>query len=160
MKLKKYITKQGWKEDWNQTKKDFRKAGKFAKKVGETAYWDLYYTTGYSSMAGLGNGMANAQKGESFKEGFGEAYINNFPLGMAVNLAYPLIFNKLKKSKNYRLYANLATLGINAGFLAWHYLTGTENPVQAMIPNTLVGLAMANGHVSQTKKKNLEKAVD
>lgn len=152
----KYLTKKGWKEDWNQTKKDLKKAGRLTKKAAETAYWDLYYTTGYSSMAGLGNGVANAQEGESFKEGFGEAYVNNFPLGMAVNIAYPIIFNKLKKSKNYRLYANLVTLGINAGFLGWHYLTGTENPIQTMIPNTLVGLAMANTHISQTKEKNLE----
>ena len=159
MKSKKYLTKQGWKEDWAKTKTDFKKAGSLAKKVGEAAYWDLYYTTGYSSMAGLGNGLANAQRGESFKDGFGEAYVNNFPLGMAVNLAYPLLFNKLKKSKNYRLYANLATIGINAGFLAYHYFAGTENPLQTMIPNMAIGLAMANQHVTKTKEKNLEEKI-
>ena len=49
-------------------KADFKKAGSLAKKVGEAAYWDIYYTTGYSSMAGLGNGIANAQRGGSFKK--------------------------------------------------------------------------------------------
>ena len=147
LKLKKYLTLDGWEEDWRQTRDDFKRL----KTLTEHLYWDLYYTVGYSSTAGLGNGLANSEKGESFSEGFGEAYVNNFPLGMLVNLAYPLAFKKFEKSKYYRLYANLFTLGVNAGFLAWHYLAGTDNPVETMIPNTIVGLLMANRHVSETQ---------
>lgn len=125
------------------------------KNIAESLYWDLYYTIGYSSVAGLGNGLANAEEGKSFSNGFGEAYTNNFPLGMVVNLAYPIAFKYFQKSKHYRLYANLFTAGINLGFLVWHYYLKTENPIETMIPNTAVGLAMANKHVSKTKN-NLE----
>lgn len=121
-----------------------------AKKIYDILYWDVYYTVGYSSVGGVGNGLANMDEGESFSDGFGEAYVNNFPLGMAVNLVYPLVFRQLQKSKHYRLYANLLTVGVNLGFLSWHYFTGTENPVETMVPNTAIGLAMANRHVSDT----------
>lgn len=151
--LKKYFTREGWKEDYNQTKDDVKRL----RNLGETLYWDLYYTIGYSSMAGLGNGLANIEDDKSFSDCFGEAYVNNFPLGMTVNIVYPLAFKRFEKSKNYRLYANLFTAGVNLGFLAWHYLSGTDNPMETMVPNTAVGLAMANKHVSETKKGLEEK---
>lgn len=135
-----------------------QKIKQISKNVYNTLYRDLYYTVGYSSMGGLGNGLANLEKEESFKDGFGEAYVNNFPLGMSVNLAYPIAFNKLKQTKHYRLYANLFTIAVNAGFLAWHYFTGTDNTIQTMIPNTAIGLAMANKHVSETK--DLDKKIE
>ena len=144
--VKQYLSREGWKEDYNQTKNDLKRL----KNIGEALYWDLYYTVGYSSMAGLGNGLANVEDGKSFSDGFGEAYVNNFPMGMAVNLVYPIAFRQLRRSKNYRLYANLLTVAVNLGFLAWHYFTGTDNPVATMIPNTAVGLTMANRHVSET----------
>ena len=75
-----------------------------------------------------------------------------------MNPVYPIAFKQFKKSKHYRLYANLFTLGINLGFLAWHYYTGTDNPVETMIPNTAIGLAMANRHISETQ--NLEKIIN
>ena len=147
LKLKQYLTQEGWKEDYNQTKNDLKQL----KTVGEALYYDLYYTIGYSSMAGLGNGLANLESGKSFSNGFGEAYVNNFPLGIAVNIVYPIAFKKFEKTKNYRLYANLFTVGVNLGFLAWHYVTGTDNPIATMVPNMAVGLAMANRHVSETE---------
>lgn len=145
--LKEYSTPKGWKKDLEQTKKDFRKF----KGITETLYWDLYHTVGNSSVAGLGNGLANYTNGESFKEGFGEAYINNFPLGIVINLAYPIVFKQLEKTRHYRSYANLFTIGVKFGFLAWHYFTGTSNPIQTMILNTAIGLAMTNKHVSETQ---------
>jgi len=147
LKLNQYLTREGWKKDYRQTENDFKKL----KGLGETLYWDLYYTVGYGSVAGLGNGLANVKEGKSFSDGFGEGYVNNFSLGMLVNLLYPLAFKKFQKSKNYRLYANLFTVGINGGFLGWHYLTGTENPLQTVMGTTAAGLIMANRHVSQTK---------
>ncbi len=155
--LKSYLTKKGWESDIEKTVRDFQKLKPVAKKLYNSLYWDLYYTVGYSSMGGLGNGVANINEGNSFSEGFGEAYVNNFPMGMAVNLIYPLVFNKLKNTKHYRLYANLFTAAVNLGFLAWHYYAGTENPVQTMVPNTAIGLAMANRHVTETK--NLEEKI-
>lgn len=155
LKLKQYFSMDGWKEDYNHTKNYLGRL----KNLGETLYWDLYYTIGYSSMGGLGNGLANVGDGKSFSDGFGEAYVNNFPLGMAANLVYPLAFKQFEKSKNYRLYANLFTVGVNLGFLAWHYFAGTDNPIETMAPNIAIGLAMANRHVSETKK-GLEKKLE
>lgn len=123
------------------------------RKVYETFLVDLGYTMGYSSVAGLGNALAAQEHGENFESAFGEAYVHNFPPGMAANLAYPVVFNRLREGSHYRLYANLFTIGVNAGFLAWHYLCGTEHPLQTMIPNTLAGLAMANFHVTKTRKE-------
>lgn len=134
--------------DWQQTKKDTEKL----RTLGNALYWDLYYTVGYSSMAGLGNGLATAEQGGDFSHSFGEAFVNNFPLGAFVNLAYPIAFNKLRETGHYRAYANLFTLGVNLGFLAWHYFTGTEHPLQAILPNIAIGLAIANRHVSETQR--------
>lgn len=136
--------------------KTLKKLKKIAGKVKDSLYWDLFYTIGYSSVTGLGNGLGNLRQGESFSEGFGNAYCNNFPLGMAVNLVYPVVFDQLKETKHYRTYANLFTLGVNGAFLLWHYLAGTENPLEAMSLNTLAGLAMANKHVNETQEKDLE----
>ncbi|MFH1308265.1 MAG: hypothetical protein ABIH72_05415 [archaeon] len=133
------------------------KIKKIAEKAKELLYWDLFYTIGYSSSAGLANGLANSRGDEDFSEGFGQAYCNNFPLGIAMNLAYPLVFNQLKKTKHYRLYSNLFTIAVNTGFLAWHHYAGTEHPIEAMGLNTAIGLAMANRNVSETK--NLETEV-
>ncbi|HHE36184.1 MAG TPA: hypothetical protein ENL16_00020 [Candidatus Woesearchaeota archaeon] len=149
--IKEYLTKEGWKQDLEGTKKDWQKIKETLTSILNVLYWDFYYTVGYSSTAGLGNGLANIKNNKSFSAGFGEAYTNNFPLGMAINLIYPVIFNQLKKTKHYRLYANLLTVGVNLGFLGWHYITGTEHPIQTMMPNFGIGLLMANKHVSETK---------
>ncbi|MBN2101950.1 MAG: hypothetical protein JW716_03705 [Candidatus Aenigmarchaeota archaeon] len=133
-----------------QTKEDMKKL----KGIGNVLYWDFYYSTGYGGIAGLSNGLSNMGKGKSFSDGFGEGYVNNFSLGMGVNLAYPVIFRQLQKTNHYRLYANLFTLGINAGFLGWHYLTGTDNPLQTTLATTAAGLLMANKHVSETINKD------
>ena len=115
-------------------------------------YWDLYYTIGYSMTAGIGNGLGNLQNDKSFSDGFGEGFVNNVPLGMAINVVYPIAFDFLKKREHYRRNANLLTLGINLGFLAWHYLTGTENPLQTMMPTMGVRLLMTNRFVTETQQ--------
>ncbi len=139
------------------TRDGVEKLRDFGRKVCDTLYWDTYYTTGYSSTAGVGNGIANAENGESFSDGFGEAYCNNFPAGMVANLAYPIVFCQLKKTKHFRLYVNLFTLGVNGAFLAYHTLAGTDNPIATMTPNTAVGLVMANRYASESK--NLEEKI-
>jgi hypothetical protein len=126
-----------------------------AQKIKETAYWDAYYTIGYSTMNGVGNGLAAGDK--PFSHAFGEAFVNNTGLGAAINLVYPLAHSKLKESKHYRLYANMFNVAVGAGFLAWHYHMGTEHPLQAVLPSIAVGTAMTNRQVTETQ--NLEQKV-
>lgn len=121
------------------------------RRIGDNVHRDICYTVGYSSMAGLGNAIKGSDENENFNERFGEGFVNNFPLGSLVNMAYPLVFNKLIRTKHPRLYANLFTGAVNLGFLAYHYLAGTDNPLGAMIPNTAIGLVMANKHISEIK---------
>jgi hypothetical protein len=116
----------------------------------ELVYWDLYFTVGYSCTAGLGNGLAAEKSGREFDDGFGEGFVHNFGPGLAVNAVYPLAFKMLEKTGNYRRNALFFTAVVNAGFLAWHYATGTEHPFAAMLPNLAIGLAMTNRHVNKT----------
>lgn len=152
--VKHYLTKEGWKADYHQTCAEMRRINHLL----NIAYWDMYYTVGYSSISGLGNGLGNMQQGTSFAEGFGEGYVHNFPLGIAINVIYPIVFQQLCALNKYRVYANLFTVAANVGFLAWHCVMGTHNPIQTMIPNTIVGLVMVNRHVSETQK-NLEEKI-
>ena len=64
-------------------------------------YWDLYYTVGFSSMAGLSNGIADTIKGDDFSDAFGEGYVNHFTLGIAINLLHSPILSRLKSSNHY-----------------------------------------------------------
>ena len=114
-------------------------------------FWDAVYTQGYSGAAGVYNGISAAASGESFCEGFGHAYINNFVAGIAVNWVYDPVLRKLESTNHYRLWANLFTIGVQAAFLSWHYIAGTDDPLMAMLPNTAIGLAMTNMHVSKIK---------
>ncbi len=127
---------------------------RFFKKIYNTFYQSFSYAIGFSSAAGLGNGLENLRNQESFYHGFGEAYINNFPLSFAICLVYPLAFSQLKKSKHYRLYANLLFLTISSCMLANHYLTGTENPIQTIIPGLTIGSLMVNNQVSKDSLEN------
>jgi hypothetical protein len=120
--------------------------------IADTLYQDLYYTIGYSCTAGVGNGIGCARENERFDHGFGEGFCNNFPLGTVLNLMYPLLFRQIEESSQFRSYAHIITLGINLCFLGWHYYTGTEHPIQTMMPNVAIGLAMTNRTVTEKER--------
>ena len=127
-----------------------------AKKLFDICYYDLYYTIGYGTLAGLGNGYGDHTAGNRFDYGFGEGFINNAKLGLLINPVYPILFKHLQKGKNYRRNAHLFNLGLNLLFLGWHYYVGTANPIQTQIPSLLVGVLMVNKHVSETLDEKLK----
>ncbi len=129
------------------------------KKTYDYVMWDIIYTAMYGGLAGIGNAIGNYQHKNSFLEsihndnvysGFGEGFINMaVPTGVLVNFAYPVVFDQLSKTKNFRLWANTFNIIVmNGGFLALHYYLGTKNPLLAQSLPFLVGTATVNMHVS------------
>ena len=118
------------------------------KELYDSSYRAISYSVGFSSMAGLGNALA---QDASFKEGFGRGYVNHFPLSLFFCYSYPLIFNHLKKDRNYRIYANIYQATLTLSLLAWHYYSGTDSPLAIMVPVAMVGFPMVNKHVSETE---------
>ena len=112
-------------------------------------YNALIYMVGFNSAAGLGNGIGSQQ----FKEGFGEGYVNHFKGALIVSPTYPLVLNQLKKisssDRQYKVLANTYHTGVSLSFLAWHFYSGTHDPISTMIPTALAGYAMVNGQISQ-----------
>ena len=121
------------------------------KKVLDYLYWDVYFTAGFSMMAGLGNAFSAVE--QSFDHAFGEGFINNAKLGILMNLVFPLIQDVTKESTHYRRNAHIVNTAINAGFLGWHYFTGTENPIQSILPCYAVGAVMSERMASDLEKR-------
>ena len=115
-------------------------------------YRTTYYTIGFSTVVGIGNGLASTQQNGRFDHAFGEGFVNNVIGGLFANMAYSLVLGKLEKSKNFRLYANLANFTVNAGMLAWHFYAGTENPISASTPAFFVGAYLTNKDVTKTQR--------
>lgn len=145
------------------------KTKKAIKKTYDYAIWDLLYTAMYSTLAGIGNAKEKLGETGSILESihndevyrnFGEGFVNNaVPAGFIASLAYPFVFDVLKKTKNFRLWANTFNiLAMNGGFLAWHYYMGTENPISTQAISAIVGTAVVNVHVSSVREpqNNLE----
>ncbi|MDP1695157.1 MAG: hypothetical protein Q8L34_06485 [Candidatus Woesearchaeota archaeon] len=122
------------------------------KTIKDAAYWTTYYTVGFSSVNGLGNGLANYQQGNDFSNGFGEAYINNFAPGLIINLLYPMAHNHMQRTDHYRLFANLFNVAVGAAFVGLHAHLGTENPLAAVLPSVGIGAVMTNAQVSQVQQ--------
>lgn len=121
----------------------------YLKNIYNVCYQSMSYAIGFSSAAGLGNGLENLRKAESFQHGFGEAYTNQLPLAFVLNLIYPIAFSQMKKTKHYRLYANLLFLTLTSCILINHYVLGTENPIQSIVPGLTIGTFMINHQVSK-----------
>jgi hypothetical protein len=101
----------------------------------------------YSTIGGLSN-MARGSDEKNNAELFGEAFLNQSSLGAMINWTYPVMFNLYKKTSHYRLLANTHTTVQTSTFLLRHFLLGTENPIETMLPVYLIGYFMANKKVS------------
>lgn len=147
LKLKDYLTKEGWKRDWEETS---------LKRVIDDVVIDLTYTAGCSAAAGIGNAVKEAYQGESFIEGFWQGSTNHVILGLFGNLVHPFANSYFRKTKHYRLNANLFLGGVVCVMALMHYLLGTYNPVEAMIPPSLAVITMTNIYISKTQNKGDE----
>lgn|SRR3989338_5198074 len=151
------------------------KTTKTLKKAYDYVMWDIIYTAMYGTLGGIGNAIENYQHQGSLLEGihndkvyhaFGQVFVNMaVPVGIAVNFAYPIVFDQLSKTKNFRLWANAFNVVVmNGGFLVLHYALGTENPLLTQSLPLLVGTAAINMHVNaiqdaQAAKNDLESRV-
>ncbi len=124
------------------------------------AYTTLYYTTGYSTVVGIGNGVAALSGGGDFVNSFNEGFLNNIPVSLAVNSIYGLTFPLLELKENFRTYAHAINLSLNSGFLAWHYYLGTENPLSACLPPIAIGLVMTEALVRRVQATQMSRHVE
>lgn len=139
-----------------------KRGANFLRKAGKAydyGMWTIMYTAMYGTLAGTGNAIGKYQQAEKILEGvhndeiykaFGEGFINMaVPVGIIANVAYPIVFNQLSKTKHFRFLANaFNVVAMNGGFLALHFFLGTENPFAAQALPLIVGTAMVNIHVS------------
>ena len=132
--------------------KSYDTAKELAGKVIDFMYKDLYFTIGFSTVVGAGNAIATIKDEGNFSHAFGEGFVNNFELGILINAIYPTVFNLTKKSKNFKTYAHIANLSLNTAFLAWHWYSGTENPIAACLPCYAIGTLMTEKQVREIKK--------
>jgi hypothetical protein len=112
---------------------------------------DLYYTGGYSTLVGIGNALGSEKMSDA-PGNFIEGFYNNTLLGLFVNAAYPLVINRVDKSKHLRLISHALNFTLNTGFLAWHYYSGTQNPISSCLPCYALGAALTEGHVRKILK--------
>jgi hypothetical protein len=110
-------------------------------------YWTLFYAISISILAGIGNSMADLNSGNMFFL-ISQGFLNNIFLSLLINIFYPKIISKLSDMPNLRRNGNLFWAFIFALFVAWHYILGTENPIQANIPPNLAALILTNYQIS------------
>jgi len=147
LRLRDYLTRQGWKRDWEETS---------LKRVIDDIVIDLIYTAGASTAAGIGNGVKQVYQGESFTEGFWQGSTNHVALALIANIVHPFANSYFRKTKHYRLNANLFLGGVFGVMILLHYFLGTYNPIEAMIPPGLATITMTNIYVSKTQNKEDE----
>ncbi|MBW2966645.1 hypothetical protein KY342_06085 [Candidatus Woesearchaeota archaeon] len=142
LKLKDYLTKEGWKQDWEETR---------LKKVIDDIIIDLVYSAGSSAAAGLGNAVKESCQGESFTDGFWQGSTNHLALALIANIVHPFANSYFRKTKHYRLNVNLFLGSVFSVMISLHYFLGTYNPIEAMIPPGLAVTAITNIYVSKTQ---------
>ncbi len=125
------------------------------KKLYDFTYRAAAYCVGSSSMAGLNNAITEITEQDDFYHNFGQGYVNHFSLAIWVGSTYNPLFSLIKDKKRFRLYANIYHGTIMFGMLAWHYYTGTENPIQTMLPITAVTFPILNKHVDKTLEEKI-----
>ena len=115
-------------------------------------YWNLLYTLGFGLAAGIGNAIPEAESLKNFILALGNGFLNNAKLGIFINLFFAKTVDLLGKTSYPRLYTNLFCAFVQALFLSWHYIIGTENPIQTMVLPILIGFVLVNYHVNTLKK--------
>jgi len=117
-------------------------------------YWAIIYSIAFSVLAGIGNSFPELHSGFEnvfilFKQGF----INNIYLAIIVNTFFTKVINSLRHKIHFRLMSNLFTALVEVGFLVWHIIIGTENPLQTMTLIVILAFLLVNYHVSAVIKK-------
>ena len=118
-------------------------------------YWTIFYAVSISLLAGIGNGISEINSGINRVIYFTfQGFVNNFYLSFFVNIFYPKIVNRLSYGKHLRRNGNIFWAIVAGLFVAWHYLIGTENPVQTNILPNLAALIITNYHINVLIRKN------
>jgi hypothetical protein len=134
-RLRDYLTIDGWVKDWEETS---------AKRIIDYVKLDLTYTAVCSPSAGLGNALRELGNNDSFTDNFWQATYNHIPMGLIGNRIQPFANHYVKKTKHPRLWANLWLLFTGTVYGIGHYISGTENPIDSIIPPTFGALVVVN----------------
>lgn len=119
-------------------------------------YWTFYYAVSLSLLAGLGNAFFDTSDG-SFSYLLFQGFLNNFYLSFFINVFYSKIIFKLSKGSNLRRNGNLLAAIVLVAFIVWHYILGTDNPIQANILPGITSFILTNYHISVLLKKGNSK---
>lgn len=121
-------------------------------------YWTLIYAVGISILAGIGNVFPEIQSGKVLFT-FWQGFLNNLYFSIFINLFYARMINFLGNKKHLRFNGNLLWIVLTIMFLIWHYLIGTENPIETNILPAIAAFILTNYHITTLKKsiKTLKK---
>ncbi len=116
--------------------------------------WMFYYLIAFGALAGIGNSLSELNSGlKILLPLFWQGFLNNSYLSILITIIFAKSVNLLSTKKHFRLNVNIFNAIIMVLFLLWHYIIGTENPLQAMVLPALLSLFLINHHVSAVKNK-------
>jgi hypothetical protein len=115
-------------------------------------YWTLFYGISLSSLAGIGNSYS-ASGLNNFLLLFMQGFVNAMYLSIFVNIFYVKIIDKFSNLDHFRRNGNILWFTVLLLFIAWHYILGTENPLQANIMPGIASLVLTNYHISSISKQ-------
>jgi len=116
-------------------------------------YWTIFYTIAFSLLAGIGN--AFTERGfDNIISAFIQAFLNNAYLGFFVNIFQSRLIAYLSTTMHFRLYGNITAGTIQIGFIVWHTLIGTLNPLQTNVLPAIMAFSLINYHMSVLKRRN------
>jgi hypothetical protein len=133
------------------------KAGKilFNKHYGlKDLYWTLFYAVSISLLAGIGNGISELGSGVNSAAYFVvQGFINNLYFSFFVNIFYAKIVDRLSHGRHFRRNGNILWAIVAVLSVTWHYIMGTENPIQTNILPNLTALIVTNHHINVLSRK-------
>ena len=119
-------------------------------------YWTLFYTVSLSFLVGLGNAIP-ALGSEKMLPLVYQGFINNIPFSIFINLFYAKIIDKISNLGHLRRDGNILWAIVLVLFVLWHFIIGTENPIQANIMPGIVSLILTNYNINTLLRKKYSK---
>jgi len=111
--------------------------------------WTLFYAISISLLAGIGNSISELNSGINNVFFLSlQGFVNNLYLSFFVNIFYPRIVEWLSHRSHMRRNGNILWAIIFALFVVWHFIIGTENPIQTNIIPNLAALIITNYHIN------------
>lgn len=119
-------------------------------------YWGLFYAVSLSLLAGFGNALPelNTNILNMLYLVF-QGFLNNLYLSLFVNIFYAKLINKFSYGSHLRRNGNILWGAVLLMFISWHYIIGTENPIQANIMPGIASLILTNYQINAVKNSKI-----